>query len=63
MALKVKSALLQVRLDPDLLARFREIYEGRGFTVSEAVRRFMEHQVKQADSAQYASEQALKRTE
>lgn len=41
MALKPKTALLQVRLDPDLLARYQAFAEDHHMTVSEAVRRQM----------------------
>ena len=41
MALKPKSELLQVRVEPELLERFRAFAESNHSTVSEAIRHFM----------------------
>ena len=63
MAIKVKNHLLQVRTDKDLVDKFRAICEDRGFSVSEGIRRFMEHQVRQVDQGKYMSGEATRKTE
>jgi antitoxin component of RelBE/YafQ-DinJ toxin-antitoxin module len=62
-AIKVKTHLLQVRTDKELLDSFKVICEERGFTVSEGIRRFMQHQVRQAAEGKYLSGQATAKTE
>lgn len=58
MALKEKSAVFQVRIDPDLHARFKIACEDRDMTVSEMVRRFIVHQVELAEGTKYVSRRA-----
>ena len=41
MALSPKSSLVQIRVSPELLARFQACCDAREITVSEALRRFM----------------------
>ena len=45
MALIQKTAILQVRLDPDLLRRFHEACEARHSTASQVLRQFMHAEV------------------
>lgn len=45
MALTPKSAVLQVRLDPELLRKFQEVCEARHSTVSQTLREYMYYQV------------------
>lgn len=62
MALKQKSAVFQVRVDPDLLDLYRTVCEERDYTVSEAVRRHMVNVVTSAGKS-YLSRNALARTD
>jgi hypothetical protein len=41
MALKPKTAVFQVRVDPELLIRFQLLCESKQTTVSDAIRRMM----------------------
>lgn len=45
MALKPKTALLQVRIDPDLLEEFRRMCAEDDYTASDMARRLIHHQV------------------
>jgi len=45
MALKPKTASLRIRIDPELLERYRVICEKRDWTVSDGIRRHMQHVV------------------
>jgi len=47
MALKPKSAVFQVRIDPDLYARFQALCEAKNMTVSDFVRRSILSHVEQ----------------
>lgn len=51
MAIKPKSELLQVRVEPELLARFRAFAEANHTTVSDAVRHFMRVHAEQYEKA------------
>jgi len=42
MALKPKTGSLRIRIDPELLERYRVVCENRGWTVSEGIRRHMQ---------------------
>lgn len=50
MGLKPKTAVLQIRLDEDLLSRFRSFAEAHNSTVSDAVRHFMVRNVEQHEA-------------
>lgn len=52
MALKEKSAVLQIRLDPDLLIRFQAYCEDRDRPVSMVIREMMRNVVDQYEAAQ-----------
>jgi hypothetical protein len=65
MALKPKTALLQVRMDPDLLAEFQRLCAENLYTPSDMARRLIHHQTTQwqkreIGEAEYASRKALK---
>ncbi|MCX7289598.1 hypothetical protein [Janthinobacterium sp.] len=62
MALKPKDAVFQVRVERDLLERFRVICEVREMTVSFAIRRFMQHQVEQEEARQRTQSRGGDRT-
>lgn len=47
MALKPKTALLQVRMDPDLLAEFQRLCAENLYTPSDMARRLIHHQTTQ----------------
>ena len=49
MALKPKSAVLQIRLDPQLLVRFQVMAEHFNMTTSEYMRQMMINNLKQFD--------------
>jgi hypothetical protein len=49
-ALKPKNAVFQVRVERELLDRFREICEGRDMNVSQGLRRFMMDMVDRDDA-------------
>jgi len=53
MAVKPKTAVFQIRVDPELLEQFRTAVEHVNFTVSDTLRRYMEHRVRV-----FAAEQA-----
>lgn len=49
MALRPKTAVLQIRLDPQLLIRFQLYCESIDITASDAVRRMIMHRVAEDD--------------
>jgi hypothetical protein len=49
MALKPKSAVLQIRLDPQLLVRYQVMAEHHNMTTSEFLRQRMLNELKQFD--------------
>jgi predicted transcriptional regulator len=49
MALKPKSAVFQVRIDPDLYARFKSLCDSQNMTVSDFVRRSILSHVERDD--------------
>jgi len=65
MALKPKTALLQVRMDPDLLAEFQRLCAENLYTPSDMARRLIHHQTTQwqkreIGQAEYAARKARK---
>jgi antitoxin component of RelBE/YafQ-DinJ toxin-antitoxin module len=50
MAIKRKSEYLHIRVPPGLREQFAVICEDKGLTLSEGIRRFMQHQVDLAQS-------------
>lgn len=53
MALIPKTAVFQIRVDPDLLVRFQALADHRLVTASELVRFYMQHQVAQHEKNEY----------
>lgn len=58
MALIPKTAVFQIRVDPDLLVRFQALADHRLVTASELVRTYMQYQVSQHEKNEH--EKALK---
>jgi len=56
MALKPKTAVFQVRVDPELLIRFQLMCEERQYTVSDFIRRVMLTEVSRFDEQRAAAQ-------